>query len=350
MIEENNIQGRIKIIFDNESHQWYKRFDYDYQPRTELNPSYSWRLKWDTYNALKKLYNIVEKDIKSREIFDDTIKEELMKEGCASSLAFYFLLKIGRNKEIIEITEKRQKKVLLIDLYSNKIQFNISPESYRVTSCKKALFKDIEKIMHFEPIYFDDYTLNNLQRLNKIDKISTNEDLDTEIDSIRFSRLKGELEGVNEEINIHKEKVIDIISKFGFSSELGKFLLEIDKTSELPDWESINSGMISNLRAFFEELTRNIAMQIKQITNEEYPTDQKKSRIGNLRAYIQNYLKLSEHDDNLIDAFVNILHKEGGHAFLSERRYFLLAKNFGIEIAYFLLSKLEDFSEEKHQS
>jgi len=35
----------------------------------------------------------------------------------------------------------------------------------------------------------------------------------------------------------------------------------------LPDWESINSGMISNLRAFFEELTKNIAMQIKQITN-----------------------------------------------------------------------------------
>jgi len=91
--------------------------------------------------------------------------------------------------------------------------------------------------------------------------------LDTEIDSIRFSRLQDELERVNEEINIHKEKVIDIISKFGFSSELGKFLLEVDITSELPDWESINSGMISNLRAFFEELTKNIAMQIKQITN-----------------------------------------------------------------------------------
>ncbi|MCX9024528.1 MAG: hypothetical protein OIN85_00365 [Candidatus Methanoperedens sp.] len=341
MSEENNIQDRIKIIFDKESHQWFRRFEYNYQPKTELNPSSNWRLKWDTYDALKKLYNIAEKDSKSRAIFDDTIKEELMKESCASSLAFYFLLKIGRNKEIIEIIEKRQNKIFLIypnDNYGTSMEYTYS---------KKALFVDIQWILHCEPIYFDDYTLNNLQRLNKINKISNNENLDTEIDSIRFSRLQNELEGVNEEINIHKEKVIDIISKFGFSSELGKFLLEIDKTSELPDWETINSGMISNLRAFFEELTKNIAMRIKQITKKEYPNDPKKGHIGNLRAYIKNNLKLSDYDDKLIDGFVNILHKEGGHAFLSERRYFLLAKNIGIEIAYFLLSKLEDFSEGK---
>jgi len=132
MSEENNIQDRIKIIFDKESHEWFKRFDYHYQPETELNPSYNWRLKWDTYNALKKLYNIVEKDIKSREIFDDTIKGELLKESCASSLAFYFLLKIGKNKEIIEIIEKRQNNIPLMEY----------------TSCKKALFEDIQRIMH----------------------------------------------------------------------------------------------------------------------------------------------------------------------------------------------------------
>lgn len=345
MSEENNIQERIKIILDKERHEWYERFHYFEKPKVsgiyyhpkkdlELNPSDNWRLEWDTYTTLKKLYNIVEKDIKSREIFDDTIKEELMKESCASSLAFYFLLKIGRNKEIIEIIEKRQNNILLA-------------QSVDYIFCKEALFKDIQTIMHCEPIYFDDYTLNNLQRLNNINIKSRNYSLDREIDSIKFSRLQDELEGVNEEINIHKEQVIDIISKFGFSSELGKFLLEIDKTSELPDWESINSGMISNLRAFFEELTKNIAMQIKQITKKEYPNDPKKGYIGNLRAYIKNNLKLSDYDDKLVDGFVNILHKEGGHAFLSEKRYFLLTKNIGIEIAYFLLSKLEDLSEGK---
>ncbi|NJD78583.1 MAG: hypothetical protein FIB08_16065 [Candidatus Methanoperedens sp.] len=345
MSEENNIQDRIKIIFDKERHNRYERFHYIENTKVssqfhirkkdlELNPSDNWHLEWDTYTALKKLYNIIEKDIKSREIFDNTIKEELMKESCASSLAFYFLLKIGRNKEIIEIIEKRQSNILFL-----RSGFYLG---------KEALFNDIQKIMHCEPVYFDDYILDNMQSLNNMDTSSRNPSLDYEIDSIKFSRLQDELEGVNEEINIHKEQVIDIISKFGFSSELGKFLLEIDKTLELPDWESINSGMISNLRAFFEELTKSIAMQIKQITEEEYPNDPKKSLIGNLRAYIKSYLKLSDYDDKLIDGFVNILHKEGGHAFLSERRYFFLAKNIGIEIAYFLLSKLEDLSKEKN--
>ena len=356
MSEENNIRDRIKIIFDKERFEWLYRFHYIEKHKKssivhlkkdlDLKPSDNWYLEWETYTTLKKLYNNLEIDTKSRKIFDDTIKEELLRESPASSLAFYFLLKVGRNKDIIEIIEKRAEA---LEIRSKSKEFSVQIQMIEISSLYIEFFKDVQMIMHCEPLYFDDYTLTNLERLNK--KLNKNwRNLESEIASIKFRRLQDELEGVNEEINIHKEQVIDIISKFGFSSELGIFLLEIDKTSELPDWESINSGMISNLRAFFEELTKNIAMQIKQITKEEYPNDKNKGHIGNLRAYIKNHLKLSEYDDKLIDGFVNILHKEGGHAFLSERRYFLLAKNIGIEIAYFLLSKLQDCSEGKLHS
>jgi hypothetical protein len=191
--------------------------------------------------------------------------------------------------------------------------------------------------------------LSNLKRFNCIippfSLSPSGYAFDAKIDLIRYNNLQTELAGVNEELNIHKEQVIDIISKFGFSPTLEKFLLEIDKTPELPDLGIINSGMIGNLRAFFEELIKNIANHIKKITKVDYPKT-RPTLIGNLRQYIKQYLNLSDQDDKLIDAFIDILHKEGGHAFLSEKKYLLLAKNIGIEIAYFLLSKLEDFERE----
>lgn len=302
----------------------------------KLSPSDTFYLKWDTYDTLRKLYNNIEKDSKSRQIFIDILKEKIIKGFCIgvpfhddSSIALYFLLKIGKRKDIIETIAKRIKKS------------RVSME---------GLFNDILEFMNCEPEYFDDDFLAALKNLNLLYREGSFRTFDSKIDSIRYNNLKNELAGVNEALNIHKEQVIDIISKFGFPPTLEKFLLEIDKTSELPDWESINSGMIGNLRAFFGELTKNIADRIKQITKKEYPKDPKKGEMGNLRDYIKYNLKLSDYDDKLVDAFVDILHKEGGHAFLSEKRYFILAKNIGIEIAYFLLSKLEDLSEGKLHS
>ena len=62
--------------------------------------------------------------------------------------------------------------------------------------------------------------------------------------------MRNELEATNEEINIHKEQVIEIISKYGFPPEIEILLLEIDELPE-SNLQSINSGMISNLRHFF---------------------------------------------------------------------------------------------------
>jgi hypothetical protein len=336
MSEKNNIEERIKIIFDNERSK-FSSDRFSYIQRIESPDSNNFYLEWETYTILKKLYNNIEKDTKSREIFIDVLKKELLNRSLASSLAFYFLLKIGKNLDIIITIDKRIDQIEQI-LYDSSIN---------------NLFKDIQNFMHYEPMYFDDGLLVFLKALNErlgSTSYSPQYEFDREISSIRYNRLKNELAGVNEEINIHKEQVIDMSSKFGFPPELGRFLLEIDNASELPDWESINSGMISNLRAFFEDLTKNIAATVKQITNKDYPKDPKKGKMGNLRDYIKNNLKLSDYDDKLVDAFIDILHNEGGHAFLSEKRYFLLTKNIGIEIAYFLLSKLEDLSEGKLRS
>lgn len=167
---------------------------------------------------------------------------------------------------------------------------------------------------------------------------------------MRYNRLKTQLETFNEELNIHKEQVIGIISKYGFPPAMEKFLLEIDELPELSNWQSVNSGMIGNLRSFFEALIKNIAKKIFAKTREECPKDSGKSELGNKRAYIKKHLILSDNDDKLITSFVNILHQEGGHAFTSEKRYFVMTKNIGIEIAYFLLSAYEDKFEKPYSN
>lgn len=160
---------------------------------------------------------------------------------------------------------------------------------------------------------------------------------------MNYNRLIDELKDSNEEINIHKEQVIELISRYGFPQDMERFLLEIDELPDLSKWQSVNSGMIGNLRSFFEALVRSIADKISTKTGVECPKPQgNETEIGIKRKYIKEQLELSGADNKLIDSFVTILHKEGGHTFISERKYFVMTKNIGIEIAYFLLSVYEE--------
>lgn len=173
--------------------------------------------------------------------------------------------------------------------------------------------------------------------------IRNKENFDNEALSLSYNRLANELKGSNEELNIHKENVIEMITKYGFPSDMEVYLHEIDKLPDhLSDWQTINSGMIGNLRSFFEELVKSTAAKIKTKIGKEYPKDPKKGEMGNKRAYIKEHLGLSDKDNKLIDSFVDILVKEGAHAFVSDRKHFTLTKNIGIELAYFLLSVYEE--------
>ena len=276
------------------------------------------------------------------------MSSEISHVNDASSLAFFFLLKIGRNEDLIDILEEKYNDA---------------------KKCRIGLFHDIIIFLHFEPSYFDDSLLDTLKTIpfgknyDKFDYSDYSEFMEStkphieydssfhnirdrfneQIDKLKYIRLKHEIFGISEELNLDKEKVIDTISKLGFPKEMNIFLTEIDTIPESSEWDSINSGMIGNLRFFYEELIRSIAERIKEKCGDEFPTDPNKGDMGNKRAYIKQHLELTAADDKLITSYVNILHKEGGHAFLSEKKYYRLTKNIGIEIAYFLLSKLEVF-------
>jgi len=216
----------------------------------DLNSTDDFYLEWDTYKTLKMLYNKIEKHPAARELFIELIKEKLLEvqyiihekrdytsteplyfeQHDISSLAFYFLLKIGKSKDIIEIIDKIGKNDL------------------------EGLFHDIYIFIHIEPLHFDEELLKALEKFNSNSdySIETNfkEKFNRKINSIKYHNIQNELIGINEEINIYKEKIIEIVSYFGFPSEMETLLLKIDEIYELPDSEPINSGMIGNLTYF----------------------------------------------------------------------------------------------------
>ena len=263
-----------------------------------------------------------------------------------ASLAFYFLLKIGSNNAIIRALQTKTKESVYLDSFKDSDSGELL--EFEVYGCRndvEGLFTDILVFMHVEPTHFDELLLDKLAEIinyNYSVPLKIKEKFEDKIVELKYNRLKAELEPSNEEINIHKEQVIRIISKYGFSPEMEEFLLEIDELPDLSNWKSVNSGMIGNLRSFFETLVKSIAEKIFTKTRIEYPKNPSKGELGNKRDYLRNNLKLSEKDDKLITSYVDILNKEGGHAFISEKRYFAMTKNIGIEIAYFLLSVYEE--------
>lgn len=393
----SEIQTNIDVIFECERSNLYKnkRFayveKYDHcimnssNPNTPLikRPRYGistvdhldnakninqeeFNLEWGTYKMLVQLYN----NSSDRDLFISHTKNIFLKESPimvaknqhrsseisyvndVSSLAFFFLLKLGRFEDLINILKEK---------YDDG------------TKCRIGLFHDIIIFLLFESSYFDDSLLDTLKTIpfgknygyseylesvgqpgsTKIYHIINDSPFhdiknrfDDQIVKLKYIRLKQDIFGISEELNIHKEVVINTISKLGFPEEMNTFLREIDKvSSELILWDSVSSGMIGNLRAFFEALIRNIAERIKLKTGEDYPKNKDKGEIGIKREYIEKHLHLSKKDTKLIDSYIGILHEEGGHAFTSEKLYFILTKNIGLEITYFLLSKLEKFIE-----
>jgi hypothetical protein len=331
----------------------------------ELNSEDSFDLEWDTYRYLKKLYTKVEHFPGCRNIFLSTLEKKLSNSIAIdvpisikvvdtvytsyelhsnSSLAFYFLLKTGRNDAIIRVLKAKMKESKYLDTYTDSGE-NIEFETYKCINEIEGLFNDILIFMHVEPVYFDESLLDVLIEIANCNfprSLNIREKFKDKIITLKYNRLKTQLETFNEELNIHKEQLIGIISKYGFPSEMEKFLLEIDEVPELSNWQSVNSGMIGNLRSFFETLVKSIAKKILAKTGEKYPQDSSKGELGNKRTYIKKHLILSDNDDKLITSFINILHQEGGHAFTSEKKYFVMTKNIGIEIAYFLLSTYEE--------
>jgi len=398
MIDKEYIEKNINLIFDVEKRNIRNNKIFHYvegvnetainkdvsKPRTiryparpplvdmKLNPNDNFTLEWDTYTFLKKLYNKVEHFPGCRRVFVSFLEQKLSNLGAINvstfdstqtiprwfysihsdaSLAFYFFLKIGSNDSIIRALQTKMDNNVYLD--SNNDSDSGEVIDYEAYGCRddiEGLFRDIIIFMHLEPTYFDELLLEQLTEIVNCSypvSLNVKEVFEDEIIALKYNRLQIELEPSNEEINIHKEQIIGIISKYGFPPDMEKFLLEIDELPE-SNLQSVNSGMIGKLRSFFEALVKSIAEKIYIITGEDYPSIKGKQEMGNKREYIKKWLALSDKDDKLITAYVDILHKEGGHALISEKRHFVMSKNIGIEIAYFLLSTYEE-NFEKHE-
>ena len=103
----------------------------------------------------------------------------------------------------------------------------------------------------------------------------------------------------------------------------------------------VNAGMISALRSFMADLLKDIANRIAQQEGSKIPHIEGRGEMGDIRGYLKSKLEFTGADDNFIDSFIDVLHIEGGHSFMSEKEYFRLSKNIAIEIALFVLSKYE---------
>jgi len=64
--------------------------------------------------------------------------------------------------------------------------------------------------------------------------------------------------------------------------------------------------------------------------------------MGRIRKYLKIKLELSDKDNSFINKYIDILHSKGGHSFVSNKNYFRLAKNIGIEIVLLILSKYKE--------
>jgi hypothetical protein len=156
----------------------------------------------------------------------------------------------------------------------------------------------------------------------------------------RFVLINKKLKGVDVEINQDQKTVTEKINYLNFDEKYNELLREIDKYINTETSEVLNSGMISNLRVFMHDIIIDLAEKISDSKAEEIPASTQ-TPVGNARNYLRKELKLSDNDNKLINAFVDILHDEGGHSFTSNKEYFRLARNIAIEITLLLLSKYE---------
>lgn len=210
-----------------------------------------------------------------------------------------------------------------------------------------TVFKLILDLLEEDITYFN--LKQNLELLSIVKNQSTEGEIAslnkraviTALGSLGYEVVKKSVKGINFEINKDKEEVKKIISYLDFDKKYNELLTEIDSFINTES-SILSSGMIGNLRTFMADMLCDMAKKVAKKEKEEIPKYEKIGHMGNVRRYLKNKLELSDNDDGFINKFVDILHSEGGHSFVSNKQYFRLARNIGIEIALLLLSKYKD--------
>lgn len=341
-MQSKELEAGLEIIFDKEKTDLLKDETFITERKQQDNKLYSIYsiITYPNSEKLKDFYYYLENDedkqsfvrILQSEIIDS--EEEDEKEKIRSSpgkkpfnglskLCFYTLIKLGFSEEPLESFIKRKKRCNGI----LTILIGIDLEDYFTID---QLTKLIAKI---KGLNIDNPAIKNIL----LDKIKDS----------RFKQFDQKTKSKNIEINQDKKIVSEKITSLCFDKKYNTFLSEIDDFLKDETHKSINSGMVNNLRGFMCDLLLDLAKKIAEAKNEEIPKLPNHKEIGNARSYIKQNLELTDKDNKFIDSFVDILHNEGGHSFLSEKEYFRLARNMAIEISLFVLSKYEKFNLKK---
>lgn len=333
-MNSKELEDGLEIIFDKEKTDLQEGDTFIKKEKREGNNLYSTYFIFDYPNSekLKNFYFYLENDedkqalIKKlqKEIIDSEEDEQekiqrspgIKSFNGLSKLCFYTLLQLGFTNEALESLIKRKKRCN--GIFSILLGINLG----------------------------DYFTIDQLTKLiPKINSFKDNPFVKTlllkRIKSSRLRKFEQKMKSRNVEINQDKKTVSEKISLFGFDEKYNTLLGEIDDFLNDEKHKSINSAMINNLRVFMCDLSIDVAKKVSEARNEKIPKLPKHSDIGNARSYLKQTLELTDNDKKFIDSFVDILHSEGGHSFISEKEYFRLARNIAIEISLFVFSKYE---------
>jgi len=245
----------------------------------------------------------------------------------SGALVFYTLLQLGFKDKLIEYIINRNN----FCLNYNCTNVTLCKFLYDLTYTKKN-YCDFELstiLLYFSKNQINKYGSSYYKILSELQIYFAN---------IGYEEIKRSISGVNIEINRDKEKLITIFSNNNFDEKYERLLQEIDEYINTNS-TIVTSGMIGNMRSFMEDLVTDLARKIAAKNNEQIPENTDKGHMGNIRDYLKTKLELSDKDNQLINKYIEVLHSEGGHSFTSNVEYFRLAKNIGIEIGLFLLTK-----------
>jgi hypothetical protein len=321
-MELTELKDNLQIVLDKEENDLATQgYSFYYQGSTAMSITYP------NAETLIEIFSMLGNDSSLKSAFVKILENEIsgseehghrdQRTGATnwvttSAIAFYALVKLGYSNEAIESLRDRQDS-------SNYIAGLL--------------------VCILDKHYFDSNQLKAISEVAKVRRFTP--ELNSALTNARFDLLKSQIRKVNVEINQDKKAVAEKINLLGLSGNYNELLKCIDNFIQTDTSRGVNAGMIATLRTFMADLLKDIAKRISENEREAIPKIEGRAEMGNIRGYLKTKLELSDKDDKFVDAFVDILHEEGGHSLVSEKEYFRLSRNIAIEIALFVLSKYE---------
>ena len=294
-------------------------------------------------------WNILAKPIRNPAIPSKLSKNMQLIYGVADQI-FILFVKSDRVKDAIKYFEEYPSDDFRLSNVLRALNLLFKNESHHFTSnhlvkLENSLSKLLQRYLKIEKkgmmytgskqIFEHDDTNCEILLQDQLNKIKL----------LKLKILKDKLGGVNWEINQDKDKLKQRIKEFNFDSTLNRSLDKIDKELQRAEDEFDFKGCVDLIRTFFEQLVIIIANKIgEEAKGGSIGVIEK---MGRARSYLReraiNFL--SESQDELLGSFYKLAsdRKSGTHSLTSDREHARLIRNMAIEIALFLMKRLDKY-------